>query len=76
MSKTRVIIDAIRRMNEITERAAGVFGQAVQNKPATPPAHPCVAKPMIQNRAETAVITVAITIKIRPDTRISFFRRY
>jgi len=75
MTKAKAIRDTIRRINEITDRAADDWlHTSLQNKPI--PSHPFVVKPMIQNRAETTVIIVAIIIKIRPDIRISFFRRY
>ncbi len=77
MSNTNVTIVKIRRINEITERAAGAVRHPLQNKPTLPTVdHPLVAKPMIQNSAETATITVTIIIRIRPDKRMFFYRRY
>ncbi len=73
MSKTKATIVVIRRINEITERAAVVLGHPLQNKL---PGQSLVAKPMTQNSAAIAKITVTIIIRIRPVKRIFFYRRY
>jgi hypothetical protein len=66
--KTRAITDTIRSITEITPRAAGVLEQPLQNK--LPVDQFFVAKPIIQNRVETAVIIITVSSTILPDIRM------